>query len=138
MNSNSHYRFIEHGGDIEIEVYGKGFNELFSNCIESTADIIVPVKDLDCETRIRNEYAFTDSPNLLVQVLTDIIGEFEVSDTLYFMGESIDINDGMATISLCGHKFETAPDAMTVLKAVTYHNLLFDPDAGIARITFDI
>lgn len=132
------YRMIEHGGDIEIEVYGKTAEELLSNCIFSSADVILPVAGLACDSEITLEYSYSDYPNLIVQIISDIIGEFEINDTLYFHVNSMSAAGRKANIALCGHKFDKTPDACNVLKAVTYHNLVFDPGRGIARITFDI
>ncbi len=138
MKSSSHYRFIEHGGDIEIEVSGKGFMDLLANCIESSADVIIPLKGLEINSNIELEYEFSDSMNLLVQILTDIIGEFEVNDTLYFRLDSCNMHGKKAGIRLSGHRFPETPGANTILKAATYHNLVFDPQEGRARITFDL
>lgn len=138
MTNSKIYKFIDHEGDIAIEVSGQNFTSLMANCIEATCDIIVPVKDLNLSEEIEFNYEFGDNMNLLVQILTDIIGEFEINDTLYWKMHSITVKENNATIVLSGTKFESPPNALNVLKAVTYHDMMFDLNRGIARITFDI
>lgn len=124
--------------DLEIEVEGHGTETLLKNCITASADIIYSVKNLKCDRRIDLEYQFSDFPNLLVQILTDILGEMEIHDILYHRAVKLELGSNGAKFTLCGHKFSRTPAVRNVIKAVTYHKILFDPVAGRADLTFDL
>ncbi len=132
------YRLIEHGSDVEIEVIGTSLAELVENCVAATADIIVSTEGLEDNSSLEVKYRYSDHANLIVQVLTDVIGEFEVNDTLYYGAVLKEPGSGSAAITFRGHRFSSTPAADTVIKAVTYHNIVFDTNRGIARITFDL
>lgn len=140
-------RFVEfeHSGDIGIEAWGSGMAELIENATLGLLglfcrDGVEPVtkRELTVESTSRED--------LLVDWLAEVIAAIGTHDELYGAVEISSVNTSRvgeftAIGVLRGEKVDAARhDLRFDVKAVTYHGLLVEEDAGgfHGRVIFDL
>ena len=132
------YEEIEHTADVGIRAYGATLNELFANAAEGMFSLIAdldPVKEVgEIEVRLETE----DIPTLLLRWLSELL---YIHETQHLLLASFDVE--VEGTSLRGRARGEAIDKKRhelklVIKAVTRHRLIVDPQKGIAEIIFDI
>ena len=132
------YEEIDHTADVGIRAYGATLNELFANAAEGMFSLIAdldPVKEVgEIEVRLETE----DIPTLLLRWLSELL---YIHETQHLLLPSFDVE--VEGTSLRGRARGEAIDKKRhelklVIKAVTRHRLIVDPQKGIAEIIFDI
>lgn len=133
------YEIIEHTGDVGIIVHGSTYEELFSNAVWATADIIIDIGKLG-SLHTREINLSSESINsLLVDLLSQIILFLEVEGVLYFGAEiSIDRNSPSLKGTLTGGEVIDESDYKYVIKAPTYHMIEVNPEKNFAQVIFDV
>ncbi len=133
------YEILEHTADIGIRVFGATYRELFNNCVEAFADVILGTSDLSANIQYAIKMESGMPEFLLVDLLSDILLQLETSNVLYFMPELICSDDGRSIHGLIkGAHVTEDMDFRNVIKAVTYHGVTVSPQKGVAEVVFDI
>lgn len=120
-------RFFPHPADIEFEVYGRSFEEVFKLAAETVCEVITPRKSVkpvkEKKIRVKSEdleallYDFLEQILLLHDAENLVFSEVEI--------EKFEIN-GKYEIKarLKGEEFDPARhESGTVVKAITYHEM---------------
>ena len=132
------YEEIEHTADVGIRAYGSSLDELFATAAEGMFSLITDldsVKEVgEIEVRLETE----DIPTLLLRWLSELLF---IHETQHLLLASFDVQ--VEGTSLRGRARGEAIDKKRhelklVIKAVTRHRLIVDPQKGIAEIIFDI
>ncbi len=132
------YEEIEHTADVGIRAYGSSLDELFATAAEGMFSLIADldsVKEVgEIEVRLETE----DIPTLLLRWLSELLF---IHETQHLLLASFDVQ--VEGTSLRGRARGEAIDKKRhelklVIKAVTRHRLIVDPQKGIAEIIFDI
>jgi len=129
---------IEHTADVGIRAYGKTVDELFTNTAEGMFSLIADLRAVKPVGEIEVRVTADDLATLLLQWLTELL---YVHETQRWLFSSFDTH--ITETSLVGHARgeaidKTRHELKLVIKAVTRHRLLVDPQKGIAEVIFDI
>lgn len=129
---------IEHTADVGIRAHGKTVDELFANAAEGMFSLIADLRAVKPVGEIEVRVTADDLATLLLQWLTELL---YVHETQRWLCSSFDAH--VTRTSLVGHARgeaidKTRHELKLVIKAVTRHRLLVDPQKGIAEVIFDI
>lgn len=132
------YEEIEHTADVGIRAYGRSLDELFANAAEGMFSLIADLTAVKPVGEIEVRLQADDIPTLFLRWLGELLYIHETQRLLF---SSFDVHvDGN---SLQGHARGEAIDKKRhelklMIKAVTRHGLVVDPEKGIADVIFDI
>jgi SHS2 domain-containing protein len=129
---------LEHTADCGIRAYGRTSDELFANAaagmfsLITDLDTVKPVGEYEVRAKAR------DLKALLVDFLSELLFVHENRKLLFsefdvkVEGLAVDARVRGEPIDRTRHRLHLS------LKAVTYHDMIVDPDRGIAQVIFDI
>jgi len=132
------YEEIEHTADVGIRAYGSSLDELFATAAEGMFSLIADLDSVKEVGEIEVRLEAEDIPTLLLRWLSELLFTHE---TQHLLLASFDVQ--VEGTSLRGRARGEAIDKKRhelklVIKAVTRHRLIVDPQKGIAEIIFDI
>ncbi|MFW6333371.1 MAG: archease [Thermodesulfobacteriota bacterium] len=135
------FRYIDHTGDLGVEVFGDSLSRLFQNAGEAFADIMT---DLRAVRRHESKAVSLEADrieDLLVHWLNEFIFFFE-TEGLLFSGFEIDsIDDTHIEARIHGEPYdENRHTIKTTAKSATYHHLevVRQEDVWKATVIFDL
>jgi SHS2 domain-containing protein len=135
------FRFIDHTGDMGIQVYGESLSLLFQHAAEGLSHIITaPEKIREKESRPISLRADAIE-ELLVNWLNELIFLFETDGFLFRRFEVLDLGEYFIEALAFGEILEEGHHSiLRTVKATTYHQLhVTRGKAGWeARIIFDL
>ncbi len=136
-NHTLSYEVVDHESDIGVIVYGKTYEELFSNAVYAMADLIVDVSRLK-ENRKMHEVITGKTPeDIMVNLLSRVLFYLDTYYILYYRITS-KYSDGELDAYFYGSEIPEGIEYRNVIKAVTYSDLAVKPEEGYAKIIFDL
>jgi len=132
------YEELEHTADVGIRAYGKSLDELFANAAEGMFSLIADLRKVKPVGQVEVRLSADDLATLMVRWLTELLYLHETQRLLLrsfearIEGTSLRAKARGEAIDKDRHELGL------VIKAVTFHNLRVDPEAGVAEIIFDI
>lgn len=133
------YEIFEHTADIGIKIFGRSYEEIFNNSVESFSEVMIDTTGLT-EAKKREVSLRSTTPDfLLVDLLSLILADFEAEGILYHRSDLIyDPEKVELKGQLFGSSVGEIVEYRNVIKAVTYHKLELFPEKGYAKVVFDI
>jgi SHS2 domain-containing protein len=132
------FEVFEHTADVGIRAYGPTVDELFANAAAGMFSLITDLEAVRSVGTFRVEVASPDLPALLVDWLSELLFVHETEDVL--LAEfHVAVEDTRLKATARGEAIdrERHPLHMNV-KAVTFHELVVNPEEGYAQVIFDI
>jgi SHS2 domain-containing protein len=140
------YTFLDHTGDIRVEIRAADRQQLFSEALIAFTDCLTDREGVEEISSRQFELEAADMDLLLVEWLSELLYTFEAHELLFrraevsFEGETNGILRLRATA--WGEPFDPRRHPVHVtIKAVTYHGLEVQEseDGGwVARVVFDV
>lgn len=129
---------MEHTADVGIRAYGKSLAELFAHAAEGMFSLIADLKKVKPRGEVEVRLSADDLPTLMVRWLTELLYLHE-TQRLLLRSFDVRIEGTSLRATARGEAIDKGRHELKlVVKAVTYHRLRVDPEAGIAEIIFDI
>lgn len=132
------YSDRDNTADITVRIFAITDSELVANCVYAVATLIHRIVGLRAEAKADYSASYSSPEIAAVDLANHILSEFEISNTLYFSVRKLHMEAGFITAQLRGHHFSGSIKQRNVLKAVTYHNVHFNPIEGYMDLTIDI
>ena len=127
----SRFRILEHTADVGFEAFGSTLPEVFENAARALATLIADPVTVAPGEEVRIEVQGADSPDLLVNWLSEILFQHDAERWLFhdFRVESLD--DHAVSGIAWGEKIDPARHRTDLMvKAITYHQLGLQQTAG--------
>ncbi len=131
------YKIVDHESDVGILVYGKTYDELFSNAVYAMADIIVDVSTLKEDKKMHEIITGKTPEEVMVNLLSRVLFFIDTYYIIYYHASS-KYQDGNLDVYLYGTDIPENVEYKNVIKAVTYDEITVKPEEGFARIIFDL
>lgn len=135
------YEIIPHTADIGIKAYGTTLSELFKNTAYGMFDIIADLDGLKKSVEQPIEVKAANREELLVAWLGELLYNFYTKQIIFFDFNIEELSDtGIKAKAFGRHVGENRNRLKTEIKAVTYHELKIQEDAGkfTAVVIFDV
>lgn len=132
------FEIFDHTGDVGIRYFGATIEELFSSAVEGTAALIGDPEENCTREKTHLEIQFTDTTDLMYQLLDRIINFFEVDEILLDSILRMSIHGDKAEMDLEGCKITEKFQYKYIMKAPTYHKMEISPEKGYGVQIFDI
>jgi SHS2 domain-containing protein len=135
------FRFIDHTGDLGIEVFGDSLSTLFQHAGEAFTEIITEGKKIRARESRHISLGAERIEDLLIRWLNEFIFLF---DTNGFLPRSFDIaaiDDNHIEATAHGETYDKARHPIkTTVKGATYHQLrvVREDDLWKTRVIFDL
>jgi SHS2 domain-containing protein len=132
------YEEIDHTADVGIRAYGASLEELFAAAAAGMFSLIADPLKVRPVGEVEVRVAGRDPEGLLVNWLQELLFVHETQRLLL-----CEFDVRIERLSLVGTARGEAIDKARhelrlAIKAVTYHRLSIDPEAGMAQVIFDI
>ncbi len=131
------YKIVDHESDVGILVYGKTYDELFSNAVYAMADIIVDVSTLKEDKKMHEIITGKTPEEVMVNLLSRVLFFIDTYYVIYYHASS-KYQDGNLDVYLYGTDIPENVEYKNVIKAVTYDEITVKPEEGFAKIIFDL
>ncbi len=131
------YKIVDHESDVGILVYGKTYDELFSNAVYAMADIILDVSTLKEDKKMHEIITGKTPEEVMVNLLSRVLFFIDTYYVIYYHASS-KYQDGSLDAYLYGTDIPENVEYKNVIKAVTYDEITVKPEEGFARIIFDL
>ncbi len=136
------YEIFDHTADVGIIVRGDSLEELFEKAAYGMFDIILNADKIEPAGKYKVKLSSPTLNDLFVDWLSELLYVF--STELFVMGK-FDVRikkekNGYYLEAICwGEPYKRRKHGIkTEIKAVTYHELVVDPEKGYAKVLFDI
>ncbi len=125
------FRLLDHTADAGFEAFGETLEETFSNAGLALVDLFVDIKSVEPHEEVLIGASGRDFCALLVNFLSEILF-LEDAEGWLFCGFEVQFDDGPALRAKArGEKFDRSRrQAKTLVKAITYHQLLLEKVSG--------
>jgi len=133
------YEIIDHTADTGIETRGDTLAEAIGNAAFAMFDLMYDLSSIPAVTSVTFEVAAVSPPELLVDVLSDLLLRSETADLVFT--EFRVLESGMrATVDAAAASMRGLELRGPPIKAVTYHDLECAPtdDGWKVRVIFDV
>ena len=129
---------LDHTADAGIRAYGKTLDELFANAAAGMFSLITDLETVrpvgEVEVRVHAE----DVKALLFDYLSELLVLHE-TEKLVFSEFDAKVRDLAVDARVRGERIDRGRHRLHMsIKAVTYHEMIVNPDQGIAQVIFDI
>lgn len=132
------FEIFDHTGDVGIRYFGSNIQELFSSAVEGTAALIGEPEEGCIREKVHIEIDFTDTLDLMYQLLDRIINFFEVEEILLDQVLKLSIRGNKSAMDLEGCRITERFQYKYIMKAPTYHKMEISPEKGYGVQIFDI
>ncbi len=135
------FRFINHTGDLGIEIYGESPADLFRHAGEAFTEIVTDAKTIRKKETRHISLQADRIEDLLVAWLNEFIFLFDTEGLLFTQFEIISIDARHIRATVQGEAYnENRHPIKTIIKGATYHQLrvIRDKATWKARVIFDI
>jgi len=135
------FRVLEHTADVGFEAFGLTREEVFANAGRALMSLMVDLNTIQPGEEVRVEAAGSNSPNLLVNWLSEILYLFDAESWLFRDFELAGPTERSAAGVARGEKFDRGRHQTKLLvKAITYHQLALEEtaDGWRAQVYVDI
>jgi SHS2 domain-containing protein len=133
------YEIIDHTADTGIETGGDTLAEAIGNAAFGMFDLMYDLSSISAETSVTFDVAAASPPELLVDVLSELLLRSETDD-LVFTEFRVSERGMRATVTAAGASIQGLELRGPPIKAVTYHDLRCEPtgDGWKIRLIFDV
>ncbi len=135
------FRFLNHTGDLGMEIYGQSLIDLFENAGQGLFAVITNPSKVEEKIGKKIGLNYDDLETLMVDWLGQLLYLHDVEGLLFRRFEVSSIGDGRFEASAWGEKFEERKHVVrTEVKAVTFHQLEVRQrgDMWQARVILDL
>ena len=135
------FRFLNHTGDLGMEIYGQSLIDLFENAGQALFAVITNPSKVEEKIGKKIGLNYDDLETLMVDWLGQLLYLHEVEGLLFRRFEVSSIGDGRFEASAWGEVFEERKHVVrTEVKAVTFHQLEVRQrgDRWQARVILDL
>lgn len=135
------FRFLDHTGDLGIEIYGQNLMELFENAGAALFDVITDPSKVKEKVKKDIALAYRDLGTLMVDWLGELLYLHDAEGLVLRRFEVKNIGDGCFEATTWGEPFQEGRHAIrTEVKAVTFHQLEVREKGGRwqARVILDL
>lgn len=135
------FRYIDHTGDLGLEVFGADIPSLFEHAAEGFFEIITEPATIREEEEREISVKADGLEELLVAWLEEFVFLFDTQSLLFksFRILSLDERE-MRAVAMGEHYDEARHPIKTIIKGATYHQLKIEQTDGTwrAKIIFDL
>ncbi|MEA3501583.1 MAG: archease [Actinomycetota bacterium] len=133
------YEIVDHTADTGIETGGATLADAIGNAAFGMFDLMYNLSSISAETSVTFEVTAVSPPELLVDVLSDLLLRSETDD-LVFTNFHVRTAGTHAIIDVVGASIHGLELRGPPIKAVTYHELRCEPAGGgwQTRVIFDV
>ena len=129
------YRWVEHTGELELEIAAPTEEQVFGDALKALAEVLGDDdhgSDVSHEIRV----AGRERAVLLVEWLEELVYLAETQSLVPREAERIELSEGCVIASIRCHRGNPRP----LVKAATYHRLAFAPtrDGFRAMVVLDV
>jgi SHS2 domain-containing protein len=118
------YRFVDHTGDLGIEIFGAGPAELFENAAEAFTEVITDAASVRVRESRNIVLEGDGMEDLLVRWLNELIFLFDTGGLLFSAYEIFSVDGRRLEASVHGEVYDEGRHCIkTTVKQATYHNL---------------
>ena len=135
------FRFLDHTGDLGIEIYGQSLVELFENAGQALFHVITDPSKVQEKVEKEIALSYHDLETLMVDWLGELLYLHDVEGLLLRRFEVRSIEDGCFEARAWGEFFQERQHVIrTEVKAVTFHQLEVKQQRGSwrARVILDL
>jgi SHS2 domain-containing protein len=135
------FRILEHPSDVGIEAFGRNLKDAFESAALGLTSIIVEAASVDPLSQRVVTLKGTDSENLLVRWLSEIIYLYDGEDFLISSVQIMRLVHNELEATLAGEKLIEGKHKLKMdVKAITYHQLKVDEthEGVYLRVFLDI
>jgi len=135
------YRFIDHTGDLGVEVYGESLKTLFRHAGEALTEIITETRTIRLRETRNITLQADHIEELLVHWLNEFIFLFDTEGLLFATFDVASIDEGHLEATVKGEPYDQERHPIkTAIKSATYHRLKIVKEDRIwrARVIFDL
>ena len=128
------HRFVPHTGELELELEAEQPAGVFVDAALALADLIGDERGDPLSLRVRVEAA--DRASLLVEWLNELVFLAETEGLVAEELRELELRERTLEATVTGRR----PEARQLVKAVTYHDLVFERRGGgwFARVVLDV
>ncbi|MCF8061134.1 MAG: archease [Deltaproteobacteria bacterium] len=135
------FRYLDHTGDLGIELFGRSREALFEHAGEAFTDIVTDPATVHASFEVEISVDGADVEQLLVEWLTELIYRFDAQGWLFRRYRIRSLDDHHLSGTVQGEPYD--PDRhpiRTTVKGATYHQLEVTrtEDGWKARVIFDL
>jgi SHS2 domain-containing protein len=130
------FRWVDHTAELELEIDARTEREVLADALTALAELLT-VDDRSWERDERTVHvSASDRPALLAAWLEELVFLAESQGFVATRIEGLELSHNALTAMVTG----VLDDPRPVVKAVTYHRLLFEPagDRYVARVVLDV
>jgi SHS2 domain-containing protein len=129
---------LDHTADVGIRAYGHTLDELFMNAARGMFSLITDMETVkpvgEYEVRVRAK----DVKALMFDFLSELLYLHETQKLLFSEFDST-VRELAVDARVRGEKIDRDRHPLHMnIKAVTYHEMVVDPEQGLAQVIFDI
>jgi SHS2 domain-containing protein len=135
------FRFIDHTGDLGLEVFGDSLTALFQHAGDALTEIITDAATVRRRESKRISLEADGIEALLVRWLNELVFLFDTDGLLGAVFDVTDIDDRHLAATVWGEVYdETRHPIKTTVKSATYHQLevVREKELWRARVIFDL
>ena len=135
------FRFLDHTGDLAVEVYGKNLPDLFENAGVALFHVVTDPSRVEEREQKEVSLTYEDLETLMVDWLGELLYFHDVERLLFRRFGVRIIGDGRFEGSARGEVFDEGRHVIrTEIKAVTFHQIEVREDKGRwrARVVLDL
>jgi SHS2 domain-containing protein len=135
------FRYLDHTGDLGVELLGESLEALFEHAGEALTDILTDPETVRASSDVEISVEGADLEQLLVEWLTELIYRFDAQGWLFRRYRIRSLDDHRLTGIAQGEPYD--PDRHTIkttIKGATYHQLEVarTRSGWKARVIFDL
>jgi SHS2 domain-containing protein len=135
------FRYIDHTGDLGIELFGDTLADLFRNAGGAFADIMTDIRDIRRRETRKVALAADRVEDLLVRWFNEFVYYFDTEGLLFSMFEIVSIDQSHIAAKIHGEPYDASRHRIkTTVKSATYHQLEVVRQDGLwkAVVIFDL
>ncbi|TFG15222.1 archease [Candidatus Thorarchaeota archaeon] len=136
------FKYREHTADITVECWAPTMEEAFEQAAMGTFEVMLDTSTVEPKEKIEIEAGGAELPDLLVDWITQLLGEVDINYQFYCKFEVLEIsrnNDYTLTANAWGEEIDLDKhDTRTEVKAMTYADLSIDGEDEGITITFTL
>ena len=139
--SQSRYKVLEHTADVGIEVFGSTLRELFENAAWGFLDMLTDASKVQRREARTLVVSAANREELLVRWLSELLFRYETERKLFGRVKIFKLTDTRLEAEADGETFDPHWHLTRhAIKAVTYHSLSIQEEAGFfkATVIFDV
>lgn len=130
------FRFLNHTGDLAMEVYGEGLIDLFENAGQALFHVITDPSEVEEKVAKEIGLRYDNLETLMVDWLGELLYLHDTEGLLFRRFEVRNVSDGHFEAKAWGEAFqEQRHEIRTEVKAVTFHQLEVKQQDGGWRAT---